>query len=307
MDTATHPGAQVSARGYSLDTSPGAYGELRRSNDVLDDPGELAQRLTEDGYLFLPGYLDRNEVLAARRDLLARLAQLGWTASGTDPDDALPGPEASPNVLATVAHESEPLMALLYSGRMGTLYEHIFGEPIRHYEYTWLRAIPPGLASRPHMDSVFMNRGTLELLTAWTPLGDIDRTLGGLAILENSHQLEDVKNDYGRRDVDEYCSNHETADEDAAQDRLSWSGALAENPALLREDLGGRWLTTDFQAGDVLTFTIFTVHCGLDNSSDRLRLSCDSRYQPASQPADPRWVGIHPTAHTSRSKRGVIC
>lgn len=308
MSTVTNPFSRVSAQGHLLDRSDSAYGELRRSEDALHHVLELRRRLAHDGYLFLPGYLHRDEVLAARHDILSRLAGMGWTAPGTDPDEAIPAVEPRSGLLAAVAKESTSLMRLLYSGPMIALYEELFGGSVRHFDYTWLRAFAPGLASRPHMDSVFMNRGTLKLLTAWTPLGDIATSLGGLAILEGSHRLEDLKDGYGRRDVDTYCANHPDEAEKATRDGLTvWNGSLADDPVQLREDLGGRWLTTDFQAGDLLTFTIFTVHIGLDNNSDRLRLSSDSRYQPAAEPADPRWVGVDPSAHRARSKRGLIC
>ncbi len=306
MTTTSH-GNRPSARGRELDRSPTALGELRRSDDAIEHVDELRRRLNDDGYLFLPGYLDRDEVLAARHELLVRLAELGRLAPGTDPDSAVPGPEFGRSFLPELAPESPRLMDLLYSGRMIRLHERIFGEPVRHFDYTWFRAFPPGFATPPHMDSVFMNRGTLDLLTTWTPLDDIDRTLGGLAVLERSHTLEEVKQDYGSRDVDTYCANREGSEESAAHDGLLWNGALADDAVVLRTTVGGRWLTTDYRAGDLLVFSIFTVHCGLDNNADRLRLSCDSRYQPVSQPADPRWVGTDPSAHSRRSKQGVIC
>jgi hypothetical protein len=308
MNLDTYP-RRVSAHGQPLDTSPTGYGQLRRSDDAVDDPQALRHRLLLDGYLYLPGYLRRADVLAARRDLVTKLAELNRLAPDSDPMDAVPraGFDGGRSFLPEVAHDSGPLMSLLYSGRMIELYERIFGESVRHFDFTWFRAIAPGGGTSPHMDSVFMNRGTLDLLTAWTPLGDIDQELGGLAILEGSHNLEDVKNDYGSRDVDTYCSNHDDAEEKANHDGLIWNGRLADSPVDVRQQFGGRWLTTDFRAGDLLTFSIFTVHCGLDNNADRLRLSCDSRYQPASQPADPRWVGADATAHSAHSKRGVIC
>ena len=40
-------------------------GPLRDSTDSLGQPVELSRRLDEDGYLFLRGALDRDEVLAA--------------------------------------------------------------------------------------------------------------------------------------------------------------------------------------------------------------------------------------------------
>jgi hypothetical protein len=44
---------------------------------------------------------------------------------------------------------------------------------------------------------------------------------------------------------------------------------------------------------------MFTLHCSVDIASpvDRIRLSSDSRYQLASEPADERWVGTDPPAH----------
>ena len=52
-------------------------GELRRSDDITDDWDALWERMEEDGYLFLPGYLDRREVLAARAELCDRLFKAG--------------------------------------------------------------------------------------------------------------------------------------------------------------------------------------------------------------------------------------
>ena len=48
------------------------------------------------------------------------------------------------------------------------------------------------------------------------------------------------------------------------------------------------WSTTDYKAGDVLTFHSHTVHKSLPSLSDeRVRLSCDFRYQPADEPLEP--------------------
>lgn len=44
------------------------------------------------GYAHLPGVLDREAVLATRRELLGHVAEDGWLASGTEPADEIPGP-----------------------------------------------------------------------------------------------------------------------------------------------------------------------------------------------------------------------
>ena len=64
---------------------------------------------------------------------------------------------------------------------------------------------------------------------------------------------------------------------------------------------------SDGDAGDVLTFSMAMVHASLDNQSKRFRLSSDSRYQLASEPADERWIGANPIAHGPAGKKGKIC
>ena len=46
--------------------SPDAFGELRDSNDLLDDSPALRERMAEDGYLLLRDYLDLAWVMDAR-------------------------------------------------------------------------------------------------------------------------------------------------------------------------------------------------------------------------------------------------
>ena len=89
---------------------------------------------------------------------------------------------------------------------------------------------------------------------------------------------------------------------------ISPGGWLSRTPAKLRERLGGRWLTTpEYRAGDLLLFTMFTVHASLDNHSRHIRLSSDTRYQLASDPVDERWIGPNPIGHGPAGKRGMIC
>ena len=51
--------------------------------------------------------------------------------------------------------------------------------------------------------------------------------------------------------------------------------------------------------GDVLVFGMFTLHASFDNMSaaGRVRISCDTRWQPASEPMDERFRGPDPPAH----------
>jgi hypothetical protein len=80
-------------------------------------------------------------------------------------------------------------------------------------------------------------------------------------------------------------------------DRDRTEGWFSEDPEEIRERFGGRWLTADVRAGDIITFGLYTLHGSTNNTTDRFRISCDVRYQPASEPMDARWGGDSPTGH----------
>lgn len=284
----------LTVREHVIDGSPEHVGPLRASDPTLGGE-ELRGRLADDGYLYLPGLLSRDDVLAARSEVLDLLRPDGFVGEG-----ATPGPRGDGGVHSEVARRSDALQRVLYGPTMTGAFEGIFGEPVLHFDFSWLRALPPGRGTKPHMDTVFMNRGTSRLLTAWVPLGDVPIEMGGVAVLEGSHRRRDLQQGYAERDVDTYC----VEDGPSAE---WWNGTLREDADALRAEVGSRWLTGSYRAGDVLVFTMLTAHCGLDNRSEEMRLSCDIRYQPAAEPVDGRWVGPEPSAHGPRSKVGVIC
>ena len=308
---APEPTAKLTSCRVELDSAPHSLGALRDSNDVLQDDAALRARMAEDGYLFLPGFLDRRAVLEARREVTRRLFDLGVLHPEFDPMDAVPSPTPDANNAPhnEATRNNEPLRKLLYGPRMLGFYERLLGGAVRHYDFTWFRAMHPGSGTKPHCDLVYMGRGTSNLFTAWVPIGDLPREVGGLMVLENSHRQAEKLEPYLRRDVDAYCVNRPDASQIEAGEKLwqDWDGTLTKNPASLREKLGGRWLTAEFRASDLLTFGMATVHGSIDNRSDRLRLSSDSRYQLASDPVDERWVGENPVGHGVAGKRGRVC
>lgn len=304
--TATLP--QLWSFGHALDMADDKVGLLRDSSDAADDPAELRRRVAEDGYLYLRGYLDRAEVLAARASLTTRLAEAGVLDPAHDPIEGVCRPGSGYVFKPEITDNNPAVQNLLYSGRLVEFYERFFGEPISHYDFTWLRAIGPGKGTNPHCDLPYMGRGTHRHMTCWLPYGDISFTLGGLMVLEGSHRRMDLLENYVYRDVDAFCENKPADAANAKSGKWTFTGTLSHNPPMVRNKFGGRWLTTEFQAGDFLTFGMFLVHASLDNRSEnRLRISSDSRYQRASEPIDERWVGVNPPGHSVAGKRGRIC
>jgi|UniRef100_UPI00404AB786 hypothetical protein len=307
MSTATLP--QIVSYGHELDMSEDKFGLLRDSSDAATDFEELRRRREQDGYLYMKDYLDRDEVLNARAALTDRLAAAGILDENHPNIDAVAKPGSGYGFKPEMTEGCEPVQKLLYSGRIPEFYRQFYGEEIRHYDFTWLRAIGPGKGTNPHCDLPYMGRGTHQHSTCWLPYGDISFELGGLMVLEGSHKRMDLLKNYAYRDVDGYCENKPAEVKKVAKDGgWSFTGTLSHNPPTLRNKFGGRWLTAEFQAGDFLTFGMFMVHASLDNRTEnRLRISSDSRYQRASEPIDERWVGIKPPAHGLNGKRGLIC
>jgi ectoine hydroxylase-related dioxygenase (phytanoyl-CoA dioxygenase family) len=274
------------ARGRRL-TDFGRLNESRPGDD-------LRARLDEDGYLFIRNLLDRDEVGHGRADLLAHAGEL----------------------TQTYPMASEPMQRVIHGPRIMRFFDDLFQTGARGYDFIWLRHQPPGHGIPPHCDTVFMGRGTPDVLTAWIPFGDLPIRAGGLMILEDSHRTSQTRlADYLRQDVDSYCENGPNAAKVTSgamrwehwRDRTDWNGEITEDPHQLARDWNARWLTADYRMGDVLIFTLRTVHAGTDNEIDPLRLSTDSRYQPANQPIDERWIGEHPIGHGLEAKQGRIC
>ncbi len=306
--TDTNP-IQLTAMHKPLDMSPECFGELRDSMDAIDNIDELRQRMDTEGYLFLRGYLDRDEVLSARHAMAERLAERGYLDPAAPLMECKAHPNANIAFMPDLAEHNPQLRRVIYDGRMITFWERFLGGEVRHFDFTWIRAVAPGRGTAPHMDIVFMGRGTKQLYTAWTPYGDIPLHVGGLLMLEGSHRHERLNNGYGSKDVDAFCENKVGTDYTrmGGGGNITDGGWLSKNPVKLRKNLGGRYLTTNYRAGDVLVFSMFTVHASLDNQSDEIRLSSDTRYQLASEPIDERWIGEHPIGHGPQGKRGMIC
>ena len=138
------PAHDLTSFGNALDVSPQAFGELRRSNDIAHDAPLICARMAEDGYLYLPGLLDVEEVLAARGEITDRLAAGGAIDPQHNPMDAIYGAGGDINVGHGPAVPGSPLFKLLYEGRMMAFYERLLGGPVRHYDFTWLRVVKPG-------------------------------------------------------------------------------------------------------------------------------------------------------------------
>jgi ectoine hydroxylase-related dioxygenase (phytanoyl-CoA dioxygenase family) len=273
---------ELTCSGVALDTSPDRFGELRDANEILGDYDALRARMDEDGYLLFRELIDPDRVLAARREIMLKFAVIG-EVDGID-HDPIEGIHRTPSFtdqVNLVAFTESVRTGLAYQnvvndGRILAFYEGFLGGQVRGFDFKWPRFVRPGEGCGIHADVVYVGRATKNVWSTWIPLGDVPREDGSLVILEGSHRRADRLGNYWSKDAD--------------RDNVGWLGT---NPIKLQKAVGGRWLTTDFRAGDVICFSIYLVHAALDNRSPlgRCRLTSDTRYQLTSDPLDDRWNG----------------
>ena len=238
----------------------------------------LQERLAEDGYLLFRGLLPRDKVLALRKRIATELRDLRWIDSHQASESGTVVsvlPEASTAVdphdwpifdRVQMMEEFHALPHLLL-GALG----RVFGEAVLMHPRHICRVHFPGQGEHrtlPHQDYPYV-QGSARTVTNWCPLGDVPASMGPLAVLVGSH----------RHGAQPLIRGSSLASESSA-------APLMADVSRIRDSC--EWATADFQAGDVLTFSAYTVHMGLTNSSDEVRLSMDCRAQPLSDEVSAR-------------------
>lgn len=265
-------------------------GELADSASLLDNPRALRQRLAEDGYLFLKGVVDRDAIMAARQEVFERLVSVGEikepAIDGIATGDSR-RKELEPDLGAfwRSVSEGRKLRAASNGRDMQRIMSLIFGEPARNQDYIFLRAGARGRATGLHFDYPFFTRAHDKVCTVWMPIGDVPVEDGPVVMVEGSNKYRDLIDPMIGFDI----SKDSSRKADFGADAISFAKAR-----------GTRLLTRNFEAGDIALFGMYIAHGSLDNHSpiNRVRLSCDLRWQPASLPLDERYFGTNPTGTT---------
>ncbi len=260
--------------------------DLRESNDILDNPQALHDRITEDGYLLLRGLHDKETVLSARKQILMKLDEKSMLASNVSLMDGIFNPEyPEPTSTGSMGNKELTMLpefkAVVEGAPIMNFFEHFLGGKARTFDFKWLRTAGPGSGSPIHYDIVFMGRGTQNLYSCWTPFGDVSLDMGPIVFCIGSNRFDKVRETYGQSDVD----------------RDLIQGHFSDNPLEIIEKFGGHWATTTFSTGDVIIFSMFLMHASLVNTSDKIRITADTRYQLAADAIDERWVGEKPKGH----------
>lgn len=269
---------------------PGVLAELRDSTSVAEDPAALRDRMREDGYVLVRRVVAETHTAAARREVLERLEAVGEIASPATEGVATGESrrrELHPDLGAFWQSVSEGphLRRVTHGPELRALVSRLLGEEACPHDYLFLRVGTRGKHTDLHHDMPFFCRGSSRVHTAWIALGEVDLDQGPLMVLEGSHRFEDLLAPVRRIDYDSPASPRVAAVEDAVT---------------LAQSRGVRLLTTRFGPGDAIVFDMTLMHGSLDHhqQENRVRLSCDIRFQPSADPRDPRYFGPNPTGTT---------
>ena len=241
--------------------------------DLIGNRDRLLEHAHQNGYLFFSGLLPAELVLALRQQVLRVAERHALLAPDTDPDAAIrrsgvficeqDGSETFRNFYIDV-QKLRLFHALPHHERIVRVLEVLFGTSVFIHPRHICHAIFPGehqYTTPPHQDFSPV-RGSQETWTVWTPLGDCDAELGGLAIARGSN-CHGLLEDGGVR---------------------SWQ---------LIDD-STEWVWNPFKCGDVVMFHSLTIHRGRDNvTENRIRFATSARYQSVNEPVDEAALTVH--------------
>ena len=293
MQETSTPPQPLTSNGYSLSSAPKRLGWLTPS-DPAASISALREQFQEQGYLWLKGILDRDDVLDFRRRYFAAYRDTGLVRREIDPDEGIyDGANEDKNLILKTqmeAHRWAAYEAFCLAKPIYQFYEAFFEGAVYLHKRKLIRHVPPGDYSTTgaHYDLVYLRAGTDSVCTSWIPIGDIPHTMGGLIYLENSHH-------FGRRKEAEFSAlNADMPPEErinAYNKNMGVHGWLTKDLPSLADRLDTRWLIADYEAGDMVVHGAYTTHAATSNMSPdkRIRLSTDIRYQRVREEIDARW------------------
>ncbi len=281
------------SNGYTLSSAPERLGQLEPS-DLNLPISRLREQFEAQGYLWLKGLLDRKEVLDFRQRYFAAFAETGLLAAGSDPQEGIysgggEDKEATHRIMLEVVRWAA-YEALCLSLPIINFYEAFLEAPVYLHKRKLIRYTRPGdpNCTGGHYDLTYLRGGTDRLCSSWIPLGDVPVEMGGLIYLEGSATVgRQIEADYRQQ-----TANLTQEQRVSAYFLGSKSGWLGENLPEIAEKYGGRWLVGNYEAGDMLIHSPYTIHASTENCDKlgRMRLSTDIRYQRVRDEIDRRWT-----------------
>jgi hypothetical protein len=225
-------------------------------NHLLDDHAALEAFYDDNGYLFFSGVLDPQSVGEAREAMLDIAADTFGLVEKGDMTARWTG-QPYPAWSEELPIFSGISKRLIDYPANRTLLAKILGEKACMVPIVQYRLYPPnGPVTMIHQDG-FYSPGIQDYKPLWIPLVPCPREVGGLMVAVGQHKRGYFHN---------LAKPNPFPIPDSAIDPDSWA-------------------TADYKPGDLLVVHPCSPHGGMPNTSDRLRVSFDTRVQSAANPS----------------------
>ncbi|UZW57407.1 phytanoyl-CoA dioxygenase family protein [Sphingobium sp. JS3065] len=229
--------------------------EFQDCTALLDDHDALNAFYDENGYLFFRNALSPESVARARAEMLAIAADHYGVIDKGDPIGRWNG-----KPLENFSEDGDEFAGisrrLIEDPSNQEFLAKVLGEPAAMVPLVQYRLYPPNGPITPVHQDGFYSPGIEGYRPVWTALVDCPREVGGLMVAVGQHKRG-------------YYHN------------LAKPRQFPVAEGLIDPD---SWATTDYKAGDVLVVHHCSPHAGTPNTSDRLRITLDTRVQSARNP-----------------------
>ena len=262
------------------------------STELLDNASGLRERMHRDGYLFLSRLVAAERALAVKRDIMALLRE-HFIIEDDGASEPLWSGGPQPTEREYLAFyerivELDSFQELARSPEIIAVVEALAEGPVQVWEQQLVRIVYPdpdatvaqGVGAHQDGDPTLGYRAS-HFHTAWISLMEIDSVVGGLAVAPGSHRLGLLRS--------------------AGAAPSSGAGKPAADYGL--DPAALTWVSSEFVPGSTVIFHCLTAHRGMPNHSDRIRLSCDYRYQPAGDSAT--WLAHTPGPEVRRTAQRI--
>jgi ectoine hydroxylase-related dioxygenase (phytanoyl-CoA dioxygenase family) len=270
--------------------SPSLLGKLIETDINKSTDTELKNSLEKNGYLFLRNIINSDEIETAKNDVFKRLNEVnelkepykdGISSGNSNRDEMYNNRGDFWESVSSI----KSLRQVTNGKSLENVFSKIFGSPSIGFDFIFLRAVAGGKFTHMHCDAGFFTRATEQVLTCWLVFTEVNLDKGPLFVIEGSHKFKDVQDKYVGFDVDIHKDKKAT---------------IETHPIQYAEERNSKILTAEFKPGDAVIFGMYTVHGTLENHAkdNKIRLTCDIRFQPKSEPKDPRYFGSKPLGTT---------
>ena len=269
---------------------PSLLGKLIETDINKSTNLELRNSLEKEGYLFFRNLINPEDIVSARNDVFKSLKKVNelkepykdGISSGVSNRDEMYNNRGD---FWESVSSIKSLRRVTNGKTLENTFSKIFGSPSIGFDFIFLRAVARGKFTHMHCDAGFFTRVTKQILTCWLAFTEVTFDKGPLFVIKGSHKFKDVQDKYIDFDVDIHKDIKAT---------------IETHPIQYAEEKNSKILTAEFKPGDALIFGMYTVHGTLENHAkdNKIRLTCDIRFQPKSEQKDPRYFGSKPLGTT---------